>query len=171
MSGEHVPALLACGVTFVTGVPDSALAPLTAELDAGHRGAMYLPATREDNAVALAVGAWLGGASPLVFMKSMGLGNAGDALTSLAQVYEVPLPMYIAWHGHRGGDVPHHNVLGEVLAEVLDALRVPVVRHVMGTGTFAAALAETTTLARARNRPAALLGIPAHLAGEAPHAA
>ncbi|MFC6084150.1 thiamine pyrophosphate-binding protein [Sphaerisporangium aureirubrum] len=171
MSGEHVRAMLACGVTFVSGVPDSALAPLTGELAEGHQGIAYLPATREDNAVALAVGAWLGGASPLVFMKSMGLGNATDALTSLAQVYGVPLPLYVSWHGYLGRDVPHHNVLGEVLADVLAALRIPVVRHVMGEGTFKTALAETVALARDRGAPAALLGVPAHLAGEAHDAA
>jgi phosphonopyruvate decarboxylase len=171
MTTGYVDAMLACGVTFVTGVPDSALAPLTAELDRAHRGTMYLPATREDNAVALAVGAWLGGASPLVFRKSMGLGNATDVLTSLAQVYEVQLPLYISWHGFLGRDVPHHNVLGEVLGEVLRALHVPVVRHVMGAGSFATGLAETVALARARGAPVALLGVPAHLAEGAPDAA
>jgi phosphonopyruvate decarboxylase len=99
-------------------------------------------------------------------MKSMGLGTAVDALTSLARVYEVPLVLYVSWAGYRGRDVPHHNVLGEVLGPFLDSLRIPSVRHTIGRlDEFAAALHRAVRTAREGRCPVALLGVPAELEG------
>jgi|GEM_PF-1544479 len=166
----------AAGVDFVTGVPDSELATLVAELERGpelgQTGVSYLPATREDNAVALAAGATLGGATALVFMKSMGLGTAVDAITSLVKVYELPLVLYVSWVGYRGRDVPHHNVLGEVLEPTLAGLGIPSVRHTIGRpAEMLAAVRRAVALARRGPGPVAVLAVPAQLreaAGDAP---
>jgi sulfopyruvate decarboxylase TPP-binding subunit len=99
-------------------------------------------------------------------MKSMGLGNAIDALTSLAGVYELPMVLYLSWAGHAGRDVPHHNALGEVLEPVLTALRIPYTRQVIGrTGELAEGMRRAVATARSHGGPVALLGVPAALAG------
>jgi sulfopyruvate decarboxylase subunit alpha len=163
---RQVDVIARAGVDFVTGVPDSELAPLFGELVAADCPLRYVAATREDNAVALAAGAALAGATPLVVMKSMGLGNAIDALTSLAGVYELPMVLYLSWAGHAGRDVPHHNALGEVLEPVLTALRIPYTRQVIGrTGELAEGMRRAVATARSHGGPVALLGVPAALAG------
>src|SRR5207248_2009444 len=87
-----------------------------------------------DNAIALAAGAYLAGEIPLVFMESSGIGNAIDALTSLATVYGIPLVLFIAWAGYKGRDIPHHNVIGEPLQSILEALNIPTFTvHLRGT--------------------------------------
>lgn len=165
---ELVDAIAAQGITFFTGVADSGFKRLISELEASELGRRYVLATREDNAIALAVGAHLAGQRALVFMESSGFGNVLDALTSLAIVFEVPLVLFIAWAGYMGRDVPHHNSIGEPLEPIL---------HALGLGTFrvgleepadavAAAVGAALRDAEARRRPAAVLGVPAGLRRE-----
>ena len=51
----------------------------------------HLSATREDEAIAIAIGAALSKKRALVYMQNSGLGNIGDALTSLVQLYKLPI--------------------------------------------------------------------------------
>jgi len=155
------------GITFITGVPDSEFRELIADLEAGDLDRNYVLATREDNAVAVAVGAYLAGDRPLVFMESSGLGNAIDALTSLAIVCRIPLVLLIAWAGYEGRDMPHHNSIGEPLRPLLDALKIPAFEvplkdHAALASTVEAALAR----AQAELLPVAVLGIPENLRKE-----
>ena len=45
---------------------------------------------REDSALGLAAGAYLGGRQPVVFMQNSGLGVSMNALVSLHQIYDIP---------------------------------------------------------------------------------
>jgi sulfopyruvate decarboxylase TPP-binding subunit len=157
-----VDGLREVGVTFFTGVADSAFKKLIAELEATELEQLYVLADREDNAVALAVGAYLAGRRPLVFMESSGVGNAIDALTSLAIVCEAPLVVFVGWAGYEGRDVPHHNVIGEPLEPLLGTLGLPLVKVALDAapGELAAAVGEALRLAESARRPAAVLGIP-----------
>jgi len=161
-----VEQLRRVGVTFVSGVADSGVKALVAALEGDPScGELYVLATREDNAVALAAGSYLAGEQPLVFMESSGIGNAIDALTSLAGAYRMPIVLLIVWAGYDGRDVPHHNAIGEPLAGLLDALGVPriPVRLAEAFAATAAAIADAVRLARQRGGPVAVLGIPANL--------
>src|SRR6202012_2255367 len=130
----------------------------------------YRVGTREDNAVALAAGARLAGATragartvgesvPLVFMESSGIGNAIDSLTSLAQVYELPMVLYIALAGYKGRDVPHHNVIGRPLEQLLQSLSIPIVYCVPDQciRNLKKAIMAARQLALASSQPVALL--------------
>lgn len=165
---ELVDAIAAQGITFFTGVADSGFKRLIAELEASELGRRYALATREDNAIALAVGAHLAGQRALVFMESSGFGNVLDALTSLAIVFEVPLVLFIAWAGYEGRDVPHHNAIGEPLEPILRALDLATVHVGLEDTPEAVAAAVGTALgnAEARRRPAVVLGVPAGLRRE-----
>lgn len=67
-------------------------------------------ATREDEAVAIAAGAWLAGKNPMVFMQNSGLGNSVDVITSLLKPYGIEFPIVIQ---HR--DSPeHHAFMGKI---------------------------------------------------------
>ncbi len=161
-------AIFATGITFITGVPDSAFSELITELESSEMNRKYVPATREDNAVSLAVGAFLSGERPLVFMESSGIGNAIDALTSLATVYEIPLVLFIAWAGYKGRDIPHHNAIGRPLHALLTSLDIPIFEVNLGESSesIASAIEEAAVCASKVSRPVAVLGIPKELGDE-----
>lgn len=68
---------------FIVGVPCSKLKDFTDKI------VDYIPCSKEDEAMALAVGAWFVGKKPLVFMQNSGLGNIIDIITSLIRPYGI----------------------------------------------------------------------------------
>ncbi len=80
---------------------------------------------REDEAVALAAGAYIGGKIPMVLMQNSGLGNAINILASLNLIYQIPCLLLISWRGFQGKDAPEHLVMGQTMTQLLDALRIP----------------------------------------------
>ncbi len=68
---EFVAALKEAGFDFFAGVPCSLLKGLVSLLDAD-ASARYISATREDSAIGMAFGAWLGGRLPMVPMQNSG---------------------------------------------------------------------------------------------------
>lgn len=74
-----------------------------------------LPCTREDEAVAIAVGAWLSGAEPLVFMQNSGLGNCVDIITSLLKPYGIHIKIIIA----NRKTPEHHALMGKITKDLL----------------------------------------------------
>lgn len=156
------------GITFITGVPDSEFQVLIRELERSEMNRRYVQATREDNAIALAVGAFLAGERPLIFMESAGIGTAIDALTSLATVYSIPLVLFIAWAGYKGRDHPHHNAIGISLESLLKALEIPAfdVELAGPPEMIASTIQEAMNYASELNKPVAVLGIPKELSDE-----
>jgi len=121
---EFVRALKDAGFDFFAGVPCSLLKGLVSILDED-KAAHYISATREDSAIGMAVGAWLGGKKPMVLMQNSGLGVSVNALASLSTMYEVPTLLVISWRGKDGKDAPEHILMGEITQPVLDLLKVP----------------------------------------------
>jgi len=121
-SDEFVQALEGIGCDFFTGVPDTILAGIIEVL--GERR-LYTPAVREDEAVAMAAGAFLGGKIPVVLMQNSGLGNALNVLMSLNLIYTIPCVMVIAWRGFEGKDDPEHLIMGETMPQLMDTIRIP----------------------------------------------
>lgn len=158
---ETAPEVLArqlvrWGVEFGSGVPDSSLAGVfrAVEREAAIR---FVPAPRDDIAVGLAVGAFLGGvrASVLV-MQSSGVGYAANALTSLGSLYRIPVVLVVGWRGISGDDAPEHRIIGPAIQPLLDALGVP--RWLAHDGSeVEAATARAAQTAREDRCPAALL--------------
>lgn len=119
---RFVDRLLAAGFDFFAGVPCSLVGPVIAELEA--RG-LYLGETREDAALGVAAGAFLGGRLPVVVMQNSGLGVSLNALGSLHLLYEMPCLLIVTWRGFEGRDAPEHLVMGDVLPRLLDLFQVP----------------------------------------------
>lgn len=124
MSGSaRLDALQAIGVDFVAGVPCSYLKRFFAacgELPA----TSFLPAVREDHAVAACAGAWLAGRQPLAAMQNSGLGYCLEVLASLHLMYRMPLPMLVSDRGE-ATDFEEHRVLGQRTRGLLDLFGVP----------------------------------------------
>src|SRR5678816_4327054 len=92
---EFVEALKDQGFDFFAGVPCSLLKGLVSLLDED-RSLRYVSATREDSALGMAFGAWLGGKLPMVLMQNSGLGVSVNALASLTTMYAVPTLLVIS---------------------------------------------------------------------------
>ncbi len=121
-SEDFVQALQDIGFDFFTGVPDSILAGIIATL---MERRLYQPAVREDEAVAMAAGAYMGGKVPAVLMQNAGLGTSLNTLASLNLLYRQPCLLLVSWRGFEGRDAPEHLVMGQTLAQILDTVRIP----------------------------------------------
>jgi sulfopyruvate decarboxylase alpha subunit len=121
-AARFVDRLLAAGVDFFTGVPCSLVGPVIAELE---RRALYVGETREDAALGLAAGAYLGGRLPAVVMQNSGLGVSMNALGSLHILYRLQVLLLITWRGFEGRDAPEHLVMGAALPRLLDLFEIP----------------------------------------------
>ncbi len=121
-SDAFVQALQDIGVDFFTGVPDSILGGIIAEL---MERRIYVPAVREDEAVAMAAGAYMAGKIPAVLMQNSGLGTSLNTIISLNAIYRQPCILIVSWRGQHGKDAPEHLVMGEVMEPFLDLMKIP----------------------------------------------
>lgn len=90
---------------YITGVPDSMLAPIIAQLP-------YYIAPREDHAVAMAFGARLAGKRPCVFMQNSGVGYIGDVVKGFHGLYATGLILLISCPGEFPYEEPQHQQWG-----------------------------------------------------------
>ncbi len=157
---EFVDWLVALGVDFYAGVPDSLLKPVCFYL-ADHAGDKHVVAANEGGAVALACGYHLAtGKVPLVYLQNSGQGNTINPLLSLADpdVYSIPLLLLIGWRGEPGTkDEPQHVKQGKVTVSLLKAMDIP--HRVLAPEPEAArrCVDELMAVATAEKRPVALL--------------
>jgi len=119
---DFVKGLQGIGFDFFTGVPDTILGGIIAHLTEER---LYTPAVREDEAVAMAAGAYFGGKIPAVLMQNSGLGNALNVLESLNLIYQIPCLLLVSWRGFEGKDAPEHLVMGKTMTTLLDTVRIP----------------------------------------------
>ena len=150
-----VSACTAAGVDFYTGVPCSYLSGAFAAV-AQHPH--YVPAPREDLALGLAAGAWLGGRCPAVLMQNSGLGASLNALLSLLQLYRIPCLLVISWRGEPSAshaDAPEHTATGAQLENLLRLAEVSFAT--LSRSEMHAEVAEQVRASLRAGRPAALL--------------
>jgi phosphonopyruvate decarboxylase len=122
-ASRRLAALREAGVEFVAGVPCSYLKVFFADC-ADLPPTSFLPAVREDHAVAACVGAWLGGRRALAAMQNSGLGYCLEVLSSLNLMYRIPLPMLVSDRG-APTDYEEHRVLGQRTRRLLDLFEIP----------------------------------------------
>lgn len=119
-----VRALRSAGFDFFTGVPCSLLEAPIACLEKDAQG--YVNATREDEAMSMAAGAWMAGKKlPVVLMQNSGLGNCLNVIASLHQIYDIPCLIVVSWRGKGGKDAPEHLLMGAVMPQFLELFKVP----------------------------------------------
>ena len=123
-SKEFLQTLERRGYDFFAGVPCSLLKGVVRVFDEDdHYG--YISATREDSAVGMAVGAWMAGRKPAVFLQNSGLATCMNALVSLSIIYEVPTLLVTSWRGEGGKDAPEHIIMGEIMQDFYDLIGMP----------------------------------------------
>ncbi len=113
------------GFSFASGVPCSYFAKMINDL-ADFESIIYVPATREDEAIGIASGVALGGERAFVVMQNSGYATIGDALTSLAQLYKLPMLIMVSYRGlEPDREFPEHSLMGESTEDALECYRVP----------------------------------------------
>lgn len=107
------------GFDFFTGVPCSLLSGLIASLESTPK-THYIPSVREDAAVGLCAGAYMGGRQPVLLMQNSGLGYSLNAFTSLNLIYKIPVLVIMSWRGCGGQDAPEHIIMGDINEKLLE---------------------------------------------------
>jgi len=101
------------------GVPDSTMKYF---IDQGFKHKKILITTREDEAIGIASGFALSKSKSLVFMQNAGFANSISTITSLVQLYEIPLIFLIGWRGYLKKDAPEHVKIGKIQPNLLRLL-------------------------------------------------
>lgn len=111
-------------ISIVSYVPDAGHAQLI-NLCRDDAAIQVVPLTTEEEGVALAAGAWLGGRRAVLLMQSSGVGNCVNAL-SLIQVGAFPFLTLVTMRGEWGEFNPWQVPMGQATPDVLKAMGVAV---------------------------------------------
>ena len=111
--------LLKNDVKNFIGVPDSTMKHF---IDEGLKKNKILITTREEEAIGIAAGMSMSRSNSLVFMQNAGFANSISTITSLVQLYEIPMIFLIGWRGFLKNDAPEHAKIGKIQPKLLQAL-------------------------------------------------
>jgi sulfopyruvate decarboxylase alpha subunit len=110
-------------VRLVTYVPDNVLRPL---IEGVHADAFFtaFATTREEEAVGIVAGAWMGGLRGIVLMQTSGFATLPNVIASLAVPYQLPVLMMVSERGTLGEFNIGQALVARTMRPVLDALAV-----------------------------------------------
>lgn len=109
--------LTVLGVSQVAYVPDAGLSTLI-NLAQGDNSMRAIPLSTEEEGVAVAMGAWLGGEKAVVMMQSSGVGNCPNML-AMAQSCRTPMLLLVTMRGQWGEFNPWQVPMGQATPELL----------------------------------------------------
>jgi len=101
------------------GVPDSTMKYF---IDQALKKRKLLITTREDEAIGIATGMSLSNSNTLVFMQNAGFANLLSSITSLVQLYQIPIIFLIGWRGFLKNDAPEHTKIGKIQPALIKSL-------------------------------------------------
>ncbi len=101
------------------GVPDSTMKHF---INYGLENNKIIITTREEEAIGISVGFSLSKSKTLVFMQNAGFANSLSTITSLVQLYNIPIIFLIGWRGYLKNDAPEHEKIGRIQPELIKAL-------------------------------------------------
>jgi sulfopyruvate decarboxylase TPP-binding subunit len=91
-------------------------------IDQGLKKNKILITTKEEEAIGIAAGMSLSKSSSLVFMQNAGFANSLSTITSLVQLYQIPMIFLIGWRGFLKNDAPEHAKIGKIQPKLLKTL-------------------------------------------------
>ena len=110
-------------VKLVTYVPDKVFTPLIKCLHADS-DFLTFPTAREEEALGIVSGAWMGGRRGAVLMQTSGFGTIPNVLASLVVPYQVPAIMFVSERGTLGEFNLGQALVCRTMRPVLDSLAV-----------------------------------------------
>lgn len=108
-------------VALVAYVPDKVLTPLISSVERDPYFTAFACA-REEEAVGIVSGAWMGGKRGIVLMQTSGFGTIANALASLAVPFQIPVLMMVSERGTLGEFNLGQALVCRTMRPVLDAL-------------------------------------------------
>lgn len=141
-------------------MPDSTLKDFEQHISSRTEEIKHLIAANEGNAVAYAIGHFLGKSKPgFVYFQNSGLGNALNPLISLAhkKIYSIPMLIMIGWRAAPNtSDEPQHIKQGSITPKILEDLDIPWV-ELNSSKDIKKTLSKIIEVMNRRRTPVALL--------------
>ena len=116
-----VQALKDWDTSLIAYVPDISIHQVTGLIDEDPYFRL-VPATREEEAIGIAVGSYAAGRNAAVFMQSSGFGNSVNAVASLCVPARTPIPIFINLRGGPGEFNISQVPMGRTTRPILDLL-------------------------------------------------
>ena len=110
-------------ISLIPYVPDRVLTPLIKSLHADPFFTTFATA-REEEAVGILTGAWMGGRRGAVLMQTSGFATLANVLASLAVPYQIPLIMFVSERGTLGEFNLGQSLVCRTMRPVLDSLAI-----------------------------------------------
>ena len=152
-------ALRAGGVTFAVYIPDSLLDPIERLLD-DDPDVQTVVCTREDEGIAIAMGAYLGGRLGVALMEGSGLGLSGLILAR-GLLQRTPLLLIASHDRALGEQFDYHAATRLVAQPTLEGLGIPAV-PIHSPDMVETAVREALLTIRGQRVPVGLI-VPRHL--------
>jgi sulfopyruvate decarboxylase alpha subunit len=108
-------------IRLVPYVPDRVLTTLIRNIHADPFFTTF-PTAREEEAVGIVSGAWMGGMRGAVLMQTSGFATLANVLASLAIPYQIPLIMFVSERGTLGEFNYGQSLVCRTMRPVLDSL-------------------------------------------------
>ncbi|MBR0963862.1 decarboxylase [Bradyrhizobium diazoefficiens] len=108
-------------ISLIPYVPDRVLTPLITNLHADAYFTTFATA-REEEAVGIVSGAWMGGRRGALLMQTSGFATLANVLASLAVPYQIPLIMFVSERGTLGEFNYGQSLVCRTMRPVLDSL-------------------------------------------------
>jgi sulfopyruvate decarboxylase TPP-binding subunit len=108
-------------VRLIPYVPDRVLAPLIKALHADPFFAAFAT-TREEEAIGIVTGAWMGGMAGAVMMQTSGFATIANVLASLVVPSQIPALLFVSERGTLGEFNLGQALVCKTMRPVLDAL-------------------------------------------------
>jgi sulfopyruvate decarboxylase alpha subunit len=108
-------------VRLVTYVPDNVLRPLIELIEADTFFTCFVT-TREEEALGIVAGAWMGGVHGIVLMQTSGFATLPNAIASLAVPFQIPVLLMVSERGTLGEFNIGQALVARTMRPVLDSL-------------------------------------------------
>lgn len=118
---ELLDTLRQLGIQLAVSVPDSWLGEILIRIEQ-ESSMSLIRATHEEEGLAIACGARLGGVRPVLMIQNVGLLTIGAGMVCLAQRYRFPLLVLASYRGTAEDAIYYHIPKGRATEPVLRAL-------------------------------------------------
>ena len=119
-----IEATAECGITTIASLPDGWITDLITAYAHDNRF-RHVSVNREESAIGLCSGCYLGGIPSMALMGASGLLTCIYALTKINYTYQIPLLIGITLRGRPGDGAKFHQSNGLYLEPVINAIDMP----------------------------------------------
>ena len=148
-------ALKTAGISLISALPETWLVHLM-QMAEDDPDMTLIRLNKEEEGVGISAGAHFAGRKSAMLMQNHGLLTSINGIVSVAQLYRVPLLMFISYRGEMGERDPWQTEGGLVTEPLLQALGI-IYRKLSDPATTAHEVRQAQTLAYSSLRPVTLL--------------